>query len=151
MDHGGSWGGYRAQLLRFPEQHFSVVCLCNLGNANPEKRAHRVADVYLGKIMKEPPPAEEADSGQQKGKETTALTNEQIASFAGEFSSEELRATYTIGVADGKLLLRKIQIGDGFLTSTKNLVLRPVSQDTFVVDDEGLDLGRHEENRPEMP
>src|SRR5438477_4831950 len=140
VDHGGSWGGYRAQLLRFPEQHFSVVCLCNLGNANPEKRAHRVADVYLGKIMKEPPPDEDADRSQQKGKETTALTNEQSASFAGEFSSEELRATYTIGVADGKLLLRKIQIGDGFLTSTKNLVLRPVSQDTFVVDDEGLEL-----------
>src|SRR5205807_2217465 len=74
VDHGGSWGGYRAQLLRFPEQHFSVVCLCNLGYANPEKRAHRVADVYLGKLMKEPPPAEEADSGQQKGKETIALT-----------------------------------------------------------------------------
>jgi CubicO group peptidase (beta-lactamase class C family) len=140
VDHGGSWGGYRAQLLRFPEQHFSVACLCNLGNANPEKRALRVADAYLGKIMKEPPPAEEADSGQQKSKETIALTSEQIAAFAGEFSSEELRVTYTIGVADGKLLLRKIQIGDGFLTSTKNLVLRPVSQDTFVVDDEGLEL-----------
>src|SRR5579871_5740824 len=39
VEHGGSWGGYRAQLLRFPEQHFSVACLCNLANADPESRA----------------------------------------------------------------------------------------------------------------
>src|SRR5713226_2303822 len=30
VSHGGAWGGYRAELLRFPEQHFSVACLCNL-------------------------------------------------------------------------------------------------------------------------
>src|SRR5216684_9118175 len=35
VSHGGSWGGYRAELLRFPEQHFSVACLCNLGSARP--------------------------------------------------------------------------------------------------------------------
>src|SRR4029077_3903279 len=52
VSHGGSWGGYRAQLLRFPEQHFSVACLCNLGSANPSNRAGRVADVYLGSLMK---------------------------------------------------------------------------------------------------
>ena len=34
--HGGAWGGYRAELLRFPEQHFSVACLCSLANANHE-------------------------------------------------------------------------------------------------------------------
>src|SRR6266705_6280065 len=56
VDHGGSWGGYRAQLLRFPEQHFSVVCLCNVAKANPEKRAHEVADVFLAAEMKEPKP-----------------------------------------------------------------------------------------------
>src|SRR5215475_1775985 len=56
VGRGGSWGGYRAQLLRFPEQHFSVVCLCNAGNAGPEKRALRVADIYLSEQMKEPTP-----------------------------------------------------------------------------------------------
>src|SRR5229473_1621731 len=52
VSHGGSWGGYRAELLRFPEQHFSVACLCNLGSARPSNRAHRVADVYLASLMK---------------------------------------------------------------------------------------------------
>src|SRR4029077_6131051 len=52
VSHGGSWGGYRAELLRFPEQHFSVACLCNLGNASPSKRAHQVADIFLSDLMK---------------------------------------------------------------------------------------------------
>ncbi|HLY19426.1 MAG TPA: serine hydrolase domain-containing protein, partial [Bryobacteraceae bacterium] len=31
VDHGGADAGYRADLIRFPEQHFSVACLCNAG------------------------------------------------------------------------------------------------------------------------
>src|ERR1700692_3452168 len=51
VSHSGSWAGYRAQLLRFPKQHFSVACLCNLGNANPTRLAYKVAEVYLGDAM----------------------------------------------------------------------------------------------------
>src|ERR1700726_3611733 len=52
VSHGGAWGGYRAELLRFPDQHFSVACLCNVGNAGPTRRARQVADIYLGSLMK---------------------------------------------------------------------------------------------------
>jgi CubicO group peptidase (beta-lactamase class C family) len=50
--HGGAWVGYRAQLLRFPEQHFSVACLCNLAEATPTALAKGVADVYLASLLK---------------------------------------------------------------------------------------------------
>src|SRR5258708_13024187 len=33
VSHGGSSGGYPPEFLPFPEQHFSVACLCNLGSA----------------------------------------------------------------------------------------------------------------------
>jgi hypothetical protein len=57
VSHGGSWAGYRAQLLRFPKQKLSVACLCpNGGAANPSRLAQKVAEVYLGDQMK---PAEE--------------------------------------------------------------------------------------------
>jgi CubicO group peptidase (beta-lactamase class C family) len=45
--HGGSWAGYRAELIRFPDQHFSVAVLCNLTNTDPTTLAGRVAEVYL--------------------------------------------------------------------------------------------------------
>jgi Beta-lactamase len=49
--HGGESAGYFAYLLRFPEQHFSVACLCN-GPFYPWRRAHRIAHLYLGGLMK---------------------------------------------------------------------------------------------------
>jgi CubicO group peptidase (beta-lactamase class C family) len=72
--HGGAWGGYRAELLRFPEHHFSVACLCNLGNANPEGRAERVADVYLGTLMKPREAKKETEKRPETEKKSAALT-----------------------------------------------------------------------------
>jgi CubicO group peptidase (beta-lactamase class C family) len=140
VDHGGSWGGYRAQLLRFPEQHFSVACLCNLANANPEKRAHEVADIFLADEMKEPKPARKADFEKREKKPTVVLAAEQLSAYSGHFRSEELLATYTIGVKDGKLMLQDIQGGDGFMHSAQHLTLRAVGSETFEGDDEGLEF-----------
>jgi CubicO group peptidase (beta-lactamase class C family) len=47
VSHGGSWGGYRAELLRFPDQRVSMACLCNVARSNPTGLARRVADVVL--------------------------------------------------------------------------------------------------------
>jgi CubicO group peptidase (beta-lactamase class C family) len=140
VDHGGSWGGYRAQLLRFPEQHFSVACLCNLGNANPEKRSHRVADIFLAGQMKEPMPAFVGEPKKPEKKETMAVSPEGLAGYAGNFRSEELLATYAFEIKDGKLVLRTIQNGDGFIHTKQDLALRPVGPGKFVVDDEGLEF-----------
>ena len=47
VSHGGSLGGYRAQLVRFPDQRFSVAILSNLAGFNPTRLAYQVADVFL--------------------------------------------------------------------------------------------------------
>lgn len=52
VDHGGADAGYRSDLIRFPDQHFSVACLCNLSSANPSGLAQKVADIYLANEMK---------------------------------------------------------------------------------------------------
>lgn len=137
VEHGGSWGGYRAQLLRFPEQHFSVACLCNVGNAEPEKRALRIADIYLSEQMKEPAPRAK-EPGQRLKRESVQVTPENLARYKGSFRSEELRATYLLAVEDGKLKLTKLDSGDGFLHATEPMELRPVGSDEFTVDAEGL-------------
>jgi CubicO group peptidase (beta-lactamase class C family) len=49
VHHGGALGGYRAMLMRFPDEHFSVALLCNVATANTQLLAERVADVYLPK------------------------------------------------------------------------------------------------------
>ncbi|MHB8503204.1 MAG: serine hydrolase domain-containing protein [Candidatus Acidiferrales bacterium] len=47
IEHGGALFGYRTELLRFPQQRFSVITLCNLGTSNPRHLANQVADIYL--------------------------------------------------------------------------------------------------------
>jgi CubicO group peptidase (beta-lactamase class C family) len=47
VDHAGSDAGYRADLIRFPDQHFSVALLCNLASINPGALVRRIADIYL--------------------------------------------------------------------------------------------------------
>ena len=53
VSHGGAWAGYRAELLRFPDQKFSVICLCNLSSMEPEELAVNVADIYLGDLLED--------------------------------------------------------------------------------------------------
>jgi CubicO group peptidase (beta-lactamase class C family) len=55
--HGGAWAGYRAELLRFPDQHTSIACLCNRGDANPSRFADKVADVILAGQLQPVPAA----------------------------------------------------------------------------------------------
>jgi CubicO group peptidase (beta-lactamase class C family) len=50
VEHGGALFGYRTEILRFPEQRFTVVCLCNLSSAHELSLARKVADVTLERI-----------------------------------------------------------------------------------------------------
>ncbi|MCR9287445.1 MAG: beta-lactamase family protein [Bacteroidetes bacterium] len=43
----GSGFGYKAQLMRFPDENFSVIILANREDANPTKMAYQVADILL--------------------------------------------------------------------------------------------------------
>ena len=55
--HSGALFGYRTAFLRFPNQKFSVICLCNLGASNPVQSAEKVADLYLAAYLAPRPPS----------------------------------------------------------------------------------------------
>ena len=104
VSHGGAWGGYRAELLRFPEQHFSVACLCNVGNAAPSRRARQVADVYLGSLMKPKEPHKNAGEEEaERNKKEISLSTGELQSYAGDYWSPELGVTYRLNLIDGKM------------------------------------------------
>lgn len=52
VQHGGAWGGYRAQLIRAPEHKFSVAILCNLASFAPTVIARKIIDIYLSDHIK---------------------------------------------------------------------------------------------------
>jgi CubicO group peptidase (beta-lactamase class C family) len=226
--HGGAWGGYRAELLRFPDQHFSVACLCNRGDANTSKLTHDVADVYLGSLMTakggnaagptltdaqlEPlvgtyrdaskgtlarisaknhrlgaeifgdtvelraTSATEFVSGSLPGEirlifelpsggtpkkmritgvESLAAVYEavpdyvpsasELATYAGDYASDELGVSYRLGIADEKLKLVAILDPAGFKRSggVPMKELRPAIEDEFDVSGTGADVTLH--------
>jgi CubicO group peptidase (beta-lactamase class C family) len=64
--HGGADAGYRTQLIRFPEEHFTVNVLSNLASFNPWSLAVKITDIYLkDKESKEPekPAIAKAETG----------------------------------------------------------------------------------------
>jgi CubicO group peptidase (beta-lactamase class C family) len=47
VSHGGSWVGYRAEMMRFPEERLTVICLASRGDANPTGIARAIAAGFL--------------------------------------------------------------------------------------------------------
>ncbi len=129
--HGGSLMGFRAELLRFPDQRFTSVVLCNLASTAPAGLAERVAEVYLGGVMAAaaPPPAAPgaAPAGGGRGRgaapDPPAADVSALRTYEGVYRSEEVQADYTIRLADGRLVLERRAAGPTPLV--------PIGDDTF--------------------
>jgi len=52
IGHSGSLGGYRAQLMQFPSEKFSIIILSNLDKCKPGELAHKVAQIFLKDAFK---------------------------------------------------------------------------------------------------
>lgn len=102
VGHGGSMMGFKTNLLRFPDERFTAVTLCNLGSIDPGELNERVADVWLGDRLG---PAPERTRPRFERAEEREL--EAPAGVAGSYRSEELAVSWTI-VRDGEgLALRR--------------------------------------------
>jgi CubicO group peptidase (beta-lactamase class C family) len=102
VSHGGSWAGYRAELLRFPQIKFSVICLCNLGGTNPSSLAQKVADVYLAAEYAKDEPRAGASAGASSAPATVTLSEEALKQKAGLYRSSS-GAVRRVTLQDGKL------------------------------------------------
>jgi hypothetical protein len=47
VGHSGADAGYRSNIIRFPDEHFSVVILANFASINPSSLSYKVADLFL--------------------------------------------------------------------------------------------------------
>jgi CubicO group peptidase (beta-lactamase class C family) len=95
VEHGGALFGYRAELLRFPEQEFSVICLCNTASAMPENLARQVADIYLADKLQ---PGASALNPSRQGDFPNPTT------FAGKYLDPRTHLMYTFTASNGNLM-----------------------------------------------
>lgn len=133
VSHGGAWAGYRAQLLRFPKEHLSVACLCNLGDSNPSRLAHLVADVYLGdKMTKAPEAAETPAAGAAARKPPRAAADAaRLRALAGAYLDRSSDRFFRLAVENGELAGK---------WGPRRIVFVPVAPDRYRVEGLGEDV-----------
>ena len=117
VGHSGSWRGFRSHLMRFPDQKFGVVILCNLDTFNPLNLAEKVADIYLADALA-PEETSEPEKTVESAEDTKPepLAPEQLTEFEGDYYTEELDTTYTIRVREDGLVAQHIRHNDILLT-----------------------------------
>ena len=98
VEHGGAWVGFRAALVRFPEQRFSVVILANLDSIDPSGLAFRVADIYLAGQLKEPAKDE------AKKVEPIAVPTAELEALVGNWQDDRFGLWLTMTLKESKLL-----------------------------------------------
>jgi CubicO group peptidase (beta-lactamase class C family) len=96
VDHAGGDAGYRSDMIRFPDQHFTAVCLCNRADSNPSELTLQVAEIYLAKEMT----ADKVGAGPGK---TVQLVPEKLAAKVGTYIKAEGGLTLSITLKDDKL------------------------------------------------
>ena len=119
VGHSGSWRGFRSHLMRFPDQKFGVVILCNLDTFNPLHLTEKVADLYLADVLA-PVEASEPEKAAEPAEapKSELLTPKQLAEFEGDYYTEELDTSYSIRVHGNQLIAQHIRHDDILLTYT---------------------------------
>jgi CubicO group peptidase (beta-lactamase class C family) len=115
--HGGSWAGYRADLVRFPDQRTSVAVLCNYSRSAPGRLAQRVADVILRQQLSAAPAV---------AAQPASPAGTQVARYIGTFRNRTTEDIRTISVRGDTLV---IDYGDGEVST-----LRPLGDARFAVE-----------------
>lgn len=97
VGHSGSFMGFRADFVRFPEEGMSVAALCNLGGINPSALTRAVVRETLGS---------EAPVAQEGGSEASAREDERgpppapstlaLRAYTGEYRSDEVGSSVRI-------------------------------------------------------
>ena len=101
VEHGGAWVGFRAALVRFPGERFTVVVLANLDAIDPSGLAFRVADIYLADRLKQPVKAGGAKP-EKKVAGAYAAPKAELEALAGNWEDVRFGQWMTVSVKDGR-------------------------------------------------
>ncbi len=118
VDHAGGDAGYRSDMVRFPQQHFSAAALCNTAQTNPTGMTRQVADIVLEKELQP-----DAKSAKTKSRDGRSVAAADVGALAGTYWSREEDEFAKLVVKDGKLQVDTGQLG--------MLTLKPVTESRF--------------------
>ena len=113
VEHGGAFVGFRAGMIRFPEQGFSAYCLCNVSEAEPTELLLRIADIYLDGDF------------QEEDMRTVSLPKDILRKWAGAYWDDGTSQLVEIKFEEGRLRI---------VSSGRPLSLLPLNETSFITD-----------------
>lgn len=124
VQHSGDWMGYRAHYMRFPQQRFAAVVLCNREDVDPARYARGLADRYLANLLASAAPVErQASDAPSPEHDAARSAPANLVSYAGAYRSPEApEATFRLSVRNDSLVLT---------TGGRELPLRPAERGAF--------------------
>lgn len=140
--HNGGFIGFRSELLRFPEQNFSVIVLGNASNISAPALATKVADIYLAELLQErpkPTPQQPSQNNRKDEAGPAKMSDEELREYAGNFYSDELDVSYLLKVNNGQF-----QLKIGYLP---DIPLIFTGQNKFTTDGRVLIFNRDPQNK----
>jgi hypothetical protein len=111
INHSGSWASFNTFLLRFPEQHFSVVVLMNYSPSDAGEVAFKIADIYLATKLTPINNSNNMPISQSDSASIRVPSKMQFVDFLGDFKSDELKILLTVAVEDEKLVIKHWRYG----------------------------------------
>jgi CubicO group peptidase (beta-lactamase class C family) len=88
ISHGGAFVGFRAELLRFPDQQLSIAIFANRGDANPSGMANQVADIMLKGSLIDTNTATQDAIKNIKNNSFIKLSATELKNYAGNYWNE---------------------------------------------------------------
>ncbi|HTR79933.1 MAG TPA: hypothetical protein VMH39_17595, partial [Gemmatimonadaceae bacterium] len=168
ISHSGAYGGYRTTFMRFPDNHLSVITLCNVADASPTL-AEQVASIFIFPSVTHSasdataPLDMVADSGRfglvqlltdpptfDLGAILDATGTDDQALIAGRYFSPELNMAVTIRSRGGVLVMERprgddvrfSRSGPDVYTSPDDITLRMRRTESGRVSGFSLTVGR---------
>lgn len=123
VEHGGSWAGYRAMLMRFPEKRLAIIVLCNFAQADTHRLAYVAADAVFDRS------GPKADQVRSRPPEEPA-TGRRATQEIGLYYNESLGDVLTVDAKEGSILIREFD---------DTVPLRSSAAQTWVFADPGGD------------
>ncbi len=120
VQHGGSIGGYRSQLVYFPGLQTGFVILANYSGAGPGRKIWEVADVFLSEVLG-PQPIEEKSNTPGFPIEATELESDQLEKCVGKFDMDDFVVDFNV---DNGILYATV-------SGSPPLPMRPTSDSSF--------------------
>ena len=99
----GGMPGYVSALTQFPQQRFTVICLCNNSTIKPWEINSRIADFYLANVLGPELPDADDDAASRANDKVIELDERELRDKVGAFRLRVDYRIWKIELRDGKL------------------------------------------------